>query len=78
MKNSTVIAICLFKASIVFRLEDAEHLVEEVFAREFPTEDFHQWNREIYDSTAKHLIQNVGKPMRIDVKQFIDDLRVIR
>ena len=78
MKNSTVIAICLFKASIVIRLEEGEHLVREMFAREFPTEDFHHWNREINDSTAQNLIQNVGKAMRIDVKQFIDDLRVIR
>ena len=77
MKNSTVIATCLLNSRTVTRLEDGELLVQEVFEREFPTEDFNQWNSEINDNTAKNLIQNVEQVIGINVKQLIDDLRAI-
>ena len=56
MKKTTVIATCLCNSRLVTQLEDGEHFAKEVFEREFPTEDFNQWNLEIYDSTAKDLI----------------------
>jgi len=78
MRKSTVIATCLVNSSIVNRLEDAEHLVKQVFADEFPLENFHQWNREMDENTAKNIIRNVGRVMRINVKQFVEDLRTMR
>lgn len=77
MKKSTVIATCLVNSSILNRLEDAEHLVKQVFLKRFPMQNFQKWNSEINERTAEGIIRNVGRAMRLDVKKFIEDLRKI-
>ena len=60
---------------MVTRLEDGEQAVRNVFHAEFPDERFEDWNREVNQSSADHVISTVGRASRIDVAKFIDDLR---
>jgi hypothetical protein len=75
VQRSTIIANCLLNSSMVKRLEDGEQAVRNVFHEEFPDERFEEWNREVSQSVADHVINTVGRASRINVGKFIDDLR---
>lgn len=75
MKRSTIIATCLLNSRMVNRLEDGEQAVRNVFQDEFPSDNFHDWNRDVEQSTADHAINTVGRASRINVAKFIDHLR---
>ena len=74
MRKSTVIAKCLVNSNMIGRLEDAEHSVQQIFLNEFPNSNFSEWNQDINDKAAENIIRNVGRPSRINVKKFIEDL----
>lgn len=74
MLKSTVIAQCLVNSRMITRMEDAEARVRGVFEDEFPEADYADWNRDINDKTAQHIIQSVGRASMINVKKFIEDL----
>jgi hypothetical protein len=59
---------------MIGRLEDAEHSVQQIFLNEFPNSNFSEWNQDINDKAAENIIRNVGRPSRINVKKFIEDL----
>lgn len=75
MKRSVIIATCLLNSGIVPRLEDGEQAVRTVFQDEYPGEQFPDWDREVDQSAAAHVITTVGRASRINVAKFIEDLR---
>jgi len=75
MRRATIIATCLVNSGMIPRLEDAERRVHEVFASQFPDDDFAVWNRDVGEIAAAHIISTVGRASRINVRSFIDDLR---
>lgn len=75
MQRSTIIATCLFNSRMVSGVEDGEQIVRNVFADEFPTELFQDWNRDVDQSVADRIINTVGRASQINVASFIDDLR---
>lgn len=74
MRNSAVIAQCLFNSGMVLSLEDGERTVRSVFEREFPEKDFREWNATLDDSSAANIINTVGRASRIQVRDFIGRL----
>ena len=60
---------------MVRELEDAELAVLKVFNDEFPDEEFHEWNQDIGDDAAEHIIATVGRAATINVRMFIEDLK---
>ena len=74
MRKSTIIATCLVNSDMMERIEEAESIVQQVFAKEFPKEDFTRWNQEINNNTANNIIRSVGRASRINVKLFIQDI----
>jgi hypothetical protein len=78
MKKSTVIGTCLANSNIVSGPDDGEYIVAQVFAKEYPAIQYHEWNSDINDATAQRIIQNIGNDARIDVKTFIDALWDVR
>ncbi len=75
MRKSTVIATCLVNSNMIGDFEDAEHIVRRIFTEEFLDLSFDDWERDIDDSIAQNIIRNVGTASRINVVQFIEDLR---
>lgn len=55
-------------------IEDAEQAVKTIFDQEFPNKKYNEWNLNMNDATARHIINSVGKASRINVKNFIEDL----
>lgn len=74
MNKSTVIATCLVNSRMISGLDDAENAVRQVFLTEFPEADFLEWNRDMNDRDAKHIISAVGRASTINVRKFIEDL----
>lgn len=76
MRKSAIIATCLVNMKIGFKtIQEAEHRVQAIFQDEFPNENFNEWNSNVSESYAEHVIKTGRKASIIDVKQFIDDLR---
>ena len=59
---------------MICSLEEAEHAVQSVFEKEFPHQNFAQWNTTVPDADGNRIIKNVGKAMTINVRRFIQDL----
>ena len=78
MKKSTVIGTCLANSNIVSGPDEGEYIVAQVFAKEYPAVQFHEWNSDIDEKTAERIIQNIGHNAHIDVKTFIDALWDVR
>ena len=74
MQKSTVIAQCLVNSNFMKSLDEAEHAVRVMFAQEFPDRNFNDWNHNINQAAATHIINTVGRASRINVKKFIEDL----
>jgi len=75
VQRSTIIATCLLNSGMVTHLEDGEQAVRNVFSNEFANERFEDWNREVNQSAADHVINMVGRASQINVAKFIDDFR---
>jgi hypothetical protein len=73
MKKSKAIATCLVNSGMIYRLEDAENEVRQIFLREFPQSNFVLWDQDIDDRTAEQIIKDVGRASRINVRKFIED-----
>jgi hypothetical protein len=74
VKKSRVIATCLVNSRMIARIEDAEHAVKQIFLEEFPAANFAQWDQDLDDRAAEHIIKTVGRASQINVKRFIEDL----
>jgi len=74
MRKSAIIAQCLVNSNLIASPEEAERSVGEIFRKEFLTRDFDDWNQNIDDAAAEHIISTVGKASRINVRRFIEDL----
>lgn len=74
MRKSTIIATCLINSGMLDELVAAETSVANIFAEQFPSENLSQWNTEIPDNVAQHIISSVGRAKRINVGKFISDL----
>lgn len=74
MQKSTIIATCLVNLRSGIKLDAAEHIVLRTFEDEYPKHKFDTWNTEIHDDVALRIIETVGNPSRINVKNFIRDL----
>lgn len=74
MTKSTIIAHCLVNSNMSRTLEEAENRVRSVYADEFPSEQFQQWNTDFSESYAAEQIKMVGCASPINVKWFIQDL----
>jgi hypothetical protein len=55
-------------------LEEAERIVREVFAAEFPKARYADWNAEIDDEIARNIVGVVGCASIINVATFIERL----
>jgi len=74
LRKSTIIATCLVNVKSGIKLEQAELIVRETFDENFPRDSFDDWNLNIDERTANHIIRSVGNASRIRVEQFIRDL----
>jgi hypothetical protein len=74
VKKDEVIGTCLINSGFARNLEEAKLKVRRVFDDEFKGEDFAAWNTNIYDQTAKEIVEKIGRASHINVKSFIKDL----
>jgi hypothetical protein len=72
--KSKAIAQCLVNSRTVRSIEQAEKTVRVMFAQKFPDQEFDEWNRNIDEAIASHIINTVGRKSRIDAERSIDDL----
>jgi hypothetical protein len=72
--KSKTIAQCLVNSKMVRSLEQAETAVTVMFTRKFPGREFNEWNRNIDEAIARHIINTVGRKSRIDAERSIEDL----
>ncbi len=59
---------------MIDNVEHAQAAVEHIFQEEFPQSSFPDWNTEVNDQVAQHIIAAVGRAARINVRKFIEDL----
>jgi hypothetical protein len=74
MKKCRIIATCLLNAGYMPSREQGELTVRNIFAAEYPGDDFDRWNEEMLDSAAESVVKDVGKASTINVRNFIRDL----
>ena len=74
MKRSDVLTQCLINSGCGLSEADIRHGIFQTFADEFPDKNYYEWDTEISDSTANHIIKTVGRASEINVDLFIRDL----
>lgn len=74
MRNVTVIATCLVNMRQFTKLEEAEFVVRKEFERYFPMADFDDWNRDLNEHAARHIIASIGKASMLNVEWLIGEL----
>lgn len=74
MRKSVVIATCLLNSRMVASLEAGESAVRAVYADMHRTVTFSQWNLEMPESAAMHVIKGIGRAMEIHVDRLIAEL----
>lgn len=74
MHKARVIATCLVNSGMFGTLHAAELAVQQVFSERHPQAKFSDWNTDMNDAAAQHIIAAVGRAGQIKVDQFILDL----
>ncbi|ATM84975.1 MULTISPECIES: hypothetical protein [Yersiniaceae] len=74
MKRSDVLTQCLINSGCGLSDADIRHGIFLTFTDEYPNKSYDEWDIEISDSTANHIIKTVGRASWIKVDLFIRDL----
>jgi hypothetical protein len=58
-------------------MEEAVHGLKSEFKKHFPTFDYTEWNKDIPDSIAQNVIDNIVKNGTVSERFIIKDLEII-
>lgn len=74
MKRSEVLTQCLINSGCGLSDTDIRHSIFLTFTDEYPNKSYDEWDIEISDNTANHIIKTVGPASWIKVDLFIRNL----